>query len=110
MDLSSMVPVLIGAGVGACVTWLAAWLYYKKAGNQLTKETAELRRLTILVLRGLETADLVTLNRDASGKIIGFIIKASAKAIGVGSASAKAQVLRPESETHGTTETGDATK
>jgi len=110
MDVLRIVDVLIGVGVGTCVTWLAAWHYYKKAGNQLAKETAGLRRLITLVLHSLETAGLVTLNRDASGKVIGLIITGSAKLTGVGSMSAKAEVLRPESDIHGTTEAGDAAK
>jgi hypothetical protein len=85
MDLYNIVPVLIGAGVA----WLGTWLYYKKAGDQLRQEATELRRLTNLVLHGLEDAGLVELKRDTSGKIIGLMIRASAKLSGVGSLSAK---------------------
>lgn len=103
MDLYNIVPVLIGAGV----TWLAAWLYYKKAGNKLRQEATELRRLTGLVLHSLEDAGLVKLKRDASGKMVGLIIEASAKGTGVGSASAKAEVIQRKSQNHGVTEASD---
>lgn len=85
MDLYNIVPVLIGAAV----TWLVTWLYYKKAGDKLMQEATELRRLTNLVLHSLEDAGLVKLKRDTSGKIIGLIIELSAKLSGVGSMSAK---------------------
>jgi len=94
MGLSYIIPVLIGAGV----TWLAAWLYYKKAGNELRQETAKLRRLTTLVLHSLEEASLVKLRRDESGKIIGLVIYGSAKLIGEGLVSGKGEVIRPEAE------------
>lgn len=103
MDLDNIVSVLIGAGVA----WLAACVYYKKAGNELRQEATELRRLTNLVLHGLEDAGLVKPNRDASGKIISFIIEGSAKASGVGSASAKAEVIQRKSQNHGVTEASD---
>jgi hypothetical protein len=45
---------------GAAVTWLAAWAYYKRAGDELTAETARLRRKIDDVLIGLERAGLVT--------------------------------------------------
>jgi len=51
------------------------------------QETTELRRLTNLVLHGLEDASLVKLNRDKSGKIIGLIVELSTKGRSVGGIS-----------------------
>jgi len=83
MNLYNIVSVLIGAGIA----WLATWLYYKKSGDKLMQETTELRRLTNLVLHGLEDASLVKLNRDKSGKIIGLIVELSTKGRSVGGIS-----------------------
>jgi hypothetical protein len=103
MYLYNIVPVLIGAGV----TWLAAWLYYKKAGDKLKQEATELRRLTNLVLHGLEDAGLVKLKRDASGKIMGLIVELSGEVIGVGSMSARAEVIQHKSPNHSVPEASD---
>jgi hypothetical protein len=84
MNLYNIVSVLIGAGIA----WLAAWLYYKKSGDKLTQEATELRRLTNLVLHGLEDAGLVKLNRDpTSRKITGLIVELSTKKSSVGGVS-----------------------
>ena len=86
-----MISTLIGTGIGVVfggiITWWVARLYYKKAaddlreaGNNLRDEAKELRRLTNMVLRGLESADLVTINRDESNNPIGvnFSLRADA--------------------------------
>ena len=77
-----MISTLIGTGIGVVcgggITWWAARFYYKKAaddlreaGNNLRDEAKEVRRLTNMVLRGLESADLVKINRDESNNPIG---------------------------------------
>lgn len=85
--------VLIGAGIGTAVTWLAAWWYYRKAGTELREEAARLRKSTDLVLYCLINRDAkVTANYDASGHVSGLTVSASAvahsrsEAQGVGSA------------------------
>jgi len=45
--------------LGVFLGWFIAEFYFAKAGTQLAEETAELRRLSTLVLRGLESAGLV---------------------------------------------------
>ncbi len=66
------------------------------SGEVLRQEAAELRRLTKLVLRSLEEAGLAELNRDASGKIIGLVVKLSSKLTGRGRLSGKGEVIQPK--------------
>ena len=40
--------------LGAVVTWVVSQLYYKKAGDELRKEAAELRRLMTMMLTSME--------------------------------------------------------
>ncbi|MFZ3320729.1 MAG: hypothetical protein WA190_00045 [Usitatibacter sp.] len=67
------VATLISMFVGAAVTWLFAHLYYKRAGNELRAEAADLRKLISMLLLSLEQQGLAKLNRDASGNITGYI-------------------------------------
>jgi hypothetical protein len=97
VNLPDIVPLLVGVVIGGVITWLVSRHYYKKAGDELKREATELRRLTNLVLHGLEDAGSVKLNRDTSGKVIGLIIEASAKATGVGLAPAEGEVIQGES-------------
>ena len=53
--------------------------FYVKAGKQLVAETAELRRLSTLVLRGLESAGLVKWSKDDDDRIIGITFQLQAK-------------------------------
>jgi membrane-bound ClpP family serine protease len=78
------------------------------SGEVLRQEAAELRRLTTLVLRSLEETGLVKLNRDASGKIKGLVVRLRAKLSGRGSMSAKGEVIRRESSDRGMTKEDDA--
>jgi hypothetical protein len=66
------VEAFIGIIVGAAITWLVTWLYYRKAAKELSCETSELRRLTTLVLDGLEKAKMINLTRNESGQISGL--------------------------------------
>ncbi len=62
---------------GAFVAWYFSRRYYKKAGADLMKEAAELRRLNAIILHALEDAELVDLNTSEGGEIIGLRIHAS---------------------------------
>ena len=83
--------VLIGATIGAVVTWLAAWWYYRKAGNELRDESKKLRQATELVLYCLTNKDArVAAKYDESGHISGLVVVASGAAQGVAQATASA--------------------
>jgi len=79
---------------GGVITLLCSWFFYWKAAKELTSETAELRRLTTLVLRGVEEGGLAELNRDESGRITGLILKGRASLRGRASMSARGMVVR----------------
>lgn len=67
-----LVQTLIANGVGAFVTWIVAWIYYRQASRDLATEAEELRRLSIIMLRALEGSGLTDLARDEKGNIKGL--------------------------------------
>jgi hypothetical protein len=69
---------LVGVFIGGIITWLVTNYYYIRAAQDLKSEASELKRLNILMLRGMENAGLVKLNRDKEGNIVGFTIELSA--------------------------------
>jgi hypothetical protein len=75
--------------IGGFITWLVAWRYYERAGQQLKHESAELRRLTALALKAFEEAG-VEFTKDSKGNFKGIVrrgacdIQASTKMIAEG--------------------------
>ncbi len=90
---------MLGGGV---ITLLCSWLFYAKAARGLKSETAELRRLTTLVLRSMEEAELAELNRDESGRITGLILKGRASLKGRGSLTSSGTVVQSREPSVGT--------
>jgi len=90
--MSTFVSIL----VGAAITWLASWWYYRRAGDDLRAEAAELRRLTTLILRALEEGGIAKLNRNEAGHIIGLVLQLRATGVSASSGSAGLSVKRPE--------------
>ena len=88
---------LVGIFIGAIITWLVAWYYYWKAGQELKQEAAELRRLNNLMLLSMEHASWIKLTRNNSGQILGFEQIVSPKSIdsaaGVGNPTIKASQI-----------------
>lgn len=70
-----MTEVIVGILVGALITWAVAYVYYKRAGDELRGETAELRKLMTIMLTAMERQGWAKLNRDSSGNIIGFVFE-----------------------------------
>jgi hypothetical protein len=64
----------VGILIGAAITWLVSRNYYQKAGRELREEAEKLRKKIDMVLRALEIAGLVTLNRGANDEILGINI------------------------------------
>ena len=91
---------LAGIIIGAIITWLVAWYYYREAGQELKMEAEELRRLNNLMLHGMEHAGWIKLTRNKSGQILGFEQIISPKSIDsaavVGTPTIKtSQIIRP---------------
>lgn len=87
------VSVLTGAAVGAAITWYFAWLYYRKAGDELKAEAEKLRRATDLIIYILAHPDAhVTPKYDASGNVTGLAVDMSANLSGSGGLRAALQV------------------
>jgi hypothetical protein len=72
--MSGWISNLISILVGALGTWIVAQYYYQRASKELATEAAELRRLNIFMLLGMEHAGWVKLSRDSAGKITGFML------------------------------------
>lgn len=70
-----MTELLLGIVVGGLVTWAVAHVYYKRAGDELRTEAAELRKLISMVLTAMEHQGLAKLSRDSTGRIVGFVFE-----------------------------------
>ena len=75
----NLIASIVGVILGGIITWLVAKRYYMRATQDLKGEASELRRLSELILRGMENAGWVKLNRDKEDKITGFIFELSTK-------------------------------
>jgi len=60
--------------MGVVAGWLITHGYAQRSSQELRREAESLRHLTTLILRALEEADFVELNRE-DGKIIGIAFK-----------------------------------
>jgi hypothetical protein len=70
---SFFVNPLVSVLTGAVVTWLCAWFYYKKAGDELKAEASRLQRTTELILRWLEAkGENVSVIRQSDGTPTGL--------------------------------------
>ena len=64
------VQTIVSMAISAGVTWVAAWRYYKKAGDELRAESVRLRTLIGDTLIGLERAGLLTRKVGPDGEIL----------------------------------------
>lgn len=77
------IATLVGIFIGGGITWLAAWIYYKKAGDELKKETALLRKANMAIVYMLEHPNAkAEVSRDAEGNPVGLIVSARGEAHG----------------------------
>lgn len=82
-----VMATVISIFLGGLITWAAAWIYYKKAGEELKAETALLRQANIAVVYMLEHPDArVEVRRDNAGNAVGLIVEASGRAQGTSTA------------------------
>ena len=90
-----MWSVLVGAAVGAAVTWLAGWWYYRKAGEELRDESKKLRQATDLVLYCVTNKDAqVSTEYDESGHVSSLIVSSSGVAHGTSQVAGSTSVAR----------------
>ena len=74
---------LLSVALGGLITYSVSRMFYGLAATELKNESAELRRLTTLVLSAMEHAGLVSLARDEAGRITGFVIHVSPAGVSV---------------------------
>lgn len=68
--------------IGSLVTWLVAYFYYKKAGDELFNESKRLRDLTQLILVKLSYPEQdYSPKHNEKGEIVGFFGNASTKLV-----------------------------
>jgi len=78
--IETIVFTAIGVILGGLITWIVAWIYYKKAGDQLVVESNKLKLTSDLVLYKLQYPETPTqLKRNESGEVIGLIVEMSAR-------------------------------
>ncbi len=70
--VAANLDVLLSVALGGVITFVVAWWFYMRAARQLSTEAARLRRLTVLMLRGMEETGLVRFSRDTSGEFSGL--------------------------------------
>ena len=91
--LSNAVGILAGAIIG----YLISSYFSRKASSELQAEAHKLS----LIMRALESADVVEFTRDEHGKEVGVVVKVQASVTSSSSASASAQVDRGEDGARG---------
>jgi hypothetical protein len=90
---------LISTLIGGAITWICAWFYYKRAGDELRKEAALLQKATSTIIYFLEHPEAeVKVQRDAAGRAVGVIVSAEAHARGTSTAKGVITVADPERE------------
>jgi hypothetical protein len=67
--------IVAGLISGAISGLLVGSLFHYFASKQLREEAAKLRKLTTIVIRGMEEADWIEVNRDAQGNITGIVFE-----------------------------------
>ncbi len=73
MSKETLFSMIIGIFIGGLITWYVSYFYYKKAGDQLIKESRKLKDTSDLVLYKLQYPYTETeLLRDDGGEIIGL--------------------------------------
>ena len=78
--IDPMVSTLLSVFLGGAITWLASWIYYKKAGNDLRQETELLRKANIAAVYMLEHPDAnIEVQRDEAGNPIGLVVSSTGR-------------------------------
>src|SRR5437667_10668037 len=77
------IATLISMFVGGLITWLVAWMYYKRAGDEFRAETSQLKKANRVVAYMLEHPDAeIEVRCDKEGNPTGLIVSATAGTAG----------------------------
>ena len=80
MSEETILATAIGVILGGGITWIAAWYYYKRAGDELLAESKKLKQTSDLILYKLQYPDTSTqLKRNESGEVDGLIVEMTAR-------------------------------
>lgn len=80
MQYETMLSTGLGILFGGLITWRAAHVYYKKAGDDLLAESKKLKAASDLILYKLQHPDVPTeLLYDDNGEVSGMGVSMSAK-------------------------------
>ena len=71
--IEAIVSILVPLVVGSVITFWVTWHYYKKAGDELKQEAAQLRTISMGIVYMLEHPKAnIEVNRDDAGNLIGL--------------------------------------
>jgi len=73
--MATIISNVISIVIGSVIAWAVTHVYYKRAGNELRGEAAELRNLIRMMLTAMERQGWAKLDRDPNGNIIGYIFE-----------------------------------
>lgn len=73
--VSEMLLNIFGVLTGGLITLLAARKYYEKASIELVKESAELKRVNVLMLSTMEHAGVAEFAKNEDGDFKGLLLK-----------------------------------
>jgi hypothetical protein len=80
MPWETILGTFVGTLCGAIITWLVSRHYYKKAGDELIKESEKLKLTSDLIIYKLQYPDATTeIMRNQKGEVTGLAVSMSAK-------------------------------
>ena len=77
--LLGRIDTIVAVFIGAVVTLWVTHRYYVRAAKALSEAIRGLHKLTTLIIRGLEEADLAKFTRDKDGIPVGLTLQVFAK-------------------------------
>jgi hypothetical protein len=101
LEMTGVIETLVGIVVGAFITWLVSYSYYKRAGDQLREEAESLRKLQALTIYALTNPGVkpqpIT---DSDGNIIGLGYHAAGRTV-IKTAMSGEMTLEPKPQPKG---------
>ena len=71
----ALILTLIGILLGAVITWLVSWAYYKRAGDELRREAFLLHIASSAIIYRLENPEAkLKIIRDDEGRLTGQMV------------------------------------